>query len=115
MKVRDEFQFPSEEPSNRENGWQADLLELLFERMPMGIAILDREFRIQRYNPTWGEFAARYTPSTGAPLAPGIGYFEHLPGTETAIRPLFERALTGEVVRENGFRLQSDETSFSRR
>ncbi|GJQ38262.1 MAG: hypothetical protein JETCAE02_06740 [Anaerolineaceae bacterium] len=110
MKVRDEFQFPSEEPSNRENGWQADLLELLFERMPMGIAILDREFRIQRYNPTWGEFAARYTPSTGAPLAPGIGYFEHLPGTETAIRPLFERALTGEVVRENGFRLQSDET-----
>lgn len=110
MKVRDEFQFPSEEPSNRENGWQADLLELLFKRMPMGIAILDREFRIQRYNPTWGEFAARYTPSTGAPLAPGIGYFEHLPGTETAIRPLFERALTGEVVRENGFRLQSDET-----
>lgn len=110
MKVRDEFQFPSEEPSNRENGWQADLLELLFKRMPMGIAILDREFRIQRYNPTWGEFAARYTPSTGAPLAPGIGYFEHLPGTETAIRPLFERALTGEVVRKNGFRLQSDET-----
>ncbi|MBE2233652.1 MAG: GAF domain-containing protein [Anaerolinea sp.] len=110
MKIRNKFQFFSEEPPKGENGWQADLLALLFERMPMGIAILDREFCVQRYNPTWGEFAARYAPSTGARLAPGIGYFEHLPGTETAIRPLLERALTGEVVRESGFRLQWDET-----
>lgn len=110
MKIRDKSQFFSEEPPKGENGWHADLLALLFERMPMGIAILDREFCVQRYNPTWGEFAARYAPSAGARLAPGIGYFEHLPGTETAIRPLFERALTGEVVRENGFRLQWNET-----
>lgn len=110
MKTQDEFQLPSEGPPDGENNWHAGLLELLFERMPMGIAILDSEFRIQRYNPTWGEFAVRYTPLTGAPLAPGVSYFEHLPGTEPAIRPWFERALMGEVVRENGLRLQSDET-----
>ncbi|OQA41923.1 MAG: hypothetical protein BWY52_02409 [Chloroflexi bacterium ADurb.Bin325] len=72
MKTQDEFLFSSGGPPDGENNWHADLLELLFERMPMGIAILDSEFRIQRYNPTWGEFAVRYTPLTGAPLALGI-------------------------------------------
>lgn len=82
-------------------------MELLFERMPMGIAILDRKFHIQRYNPTWGDFAARYAPPDGKPLAPGVGYFEHLPGTDAIILPMFERALAGETVRENGVCLHS--------
>jgi len=37
-------------------GKQLNLLELLFDRMPMGIAVFDREYRIRRYNPTWEEF-----------------------------------------------------------
>ena len=88
-------------------GQQANLLELLFERMPMGVAILDRQYRIQRYNPTWGDFAERYAPLTGAPLTPGVGYFEHLPGSETIIQPLFARVLAGETIRENSVRLES--------
>ncbi|MGQ9491647.1 MAG: hypothetical protein ACUVR4_15010 [Anaerolineae bacterium] len=67
---------------------QTNLLEMLFERMPMGVAVLDRQLRIQRYNPTWGEFAARYAPQAGVPLAPGVGYFEHLPGSESFVQPL---------------------------
>ncbi len=86
---------------------QLNLLELLFERMPMGIAILDSEYRIQRYNPTWADFALRYAPPSGTPLRPGVGYFDHLPGAEPTIQPLFERALAGETVRENGVRLES--------
>lgn len=85
-----------------------DLFDLLFERMPMGVAILDRQFRIQRYNPTWGDFALRYAPLTRAPLAPGVGYFEHLPGSEPIVRPLFARVLAGEIIHENGVRLESD-------
>ncbi len=88
---------------------QFNLLNLLFERMPMGVAVLDRQYRIQRFNPTWGDFATRYAPLIGAPLAPGVGYFEHLPGTESIVRPLFVRALAGETVRENGVRLDSGE------
>lgn len=95
------------ELSDRESGWQGGLLELLFERMPMGIAILDRHYRIRRYNPTWGDFASRYAPLVGVPLAPGVGYFEHLPGAEASVLPLFERALAGEVVHEDGIRLES--------
>lgn len=88
---------------------RADLLELLFDRMPMGVAVLDRQYRIQRYNPTWGDFAMRYAPLTAAPLAPGVGYFEHLPGNEALIQPLFERALAGEVVQKNEIRLKAGE------
>lgn len=84
-----------------------NLLNLLFERMPMGVAVLDRRFRIRRYNPTWGDFATRYAPPSGVPLAPGVNYFDHLPGTESVVRPLFERALSGETVQANGVRLES--------
>lgn len=79
-----------------------NLLNLLFERMPMGVAVLDRRFRIRRYNPTWGDFATRYAPPSGVPLAPGVNYFDHLPGTESVVRPLFERALSGETVQAMG-------------
>lgn len=82
-------------------GRQLNLLEMLFERMPMGIAVLDRQYCIQRYNPTWDDFSARYAPSSGAPLAPGVCYFDHLPGTEPIIQPMFERVLAGETVRQN--------------
>lgn len=89
-------------------GRQLNLLEILFERMPMGIAVLDREYRVQRYNPTWDDFSTRYAPPSGAPLAPGVGYFEHLPGSEPVVLPMFERALAGETVRQSGVRLESE-------
>ncbi len=89
-------------------GRQINLLEMLFERMPMGIAVLDRQYRVQRYNPTWKDFSASYAPPSGAPITPGVYYFDHLPGTESTVVPLFERALNGETVRQNGVRLESE-------
>ncbi|MGY4707275.1 PAS domain S-box protein [Candidatus Bipolaricaulota sp. J31] len=89
-------------------GRRLNLLELLFHRMPMGIAIIDRDFKIRRYNATWEDFSAKYGPPSGAPLAPGVGYFEHLPGTEPVALPLFRRVLAGETIRENAVRLESE-------
>jgi len=88
-------------------GRQVNLLELLFDRMPMGIAVLDREYRIRRYNPTWEDFAQRYASPSAAPLAPGVRYFDHIPGTESTVIPLFECTLSGETIRQNGVRLES--------
>ena len=88
-------------------GRQLNLLETLFERMPMGIIVLDREYRIQRYNPTWDDFSANYAPSNGIPIAPGVCYFDHLPGTEPVVLPMFERTLAGETIRQNDVRLES--------
>jgi len=89
-------------------GRQINLLERLFDRMPMGIAVIDREYRIQRYNPTWDEYAERYAPRSAAPLVPGVRYFDHLPGTEPIVMPLFERVLSGETIQQDGVRLESE-------
>jgi hypothetical protein len=48
------------------------LLEMLFDRMPMGIAVIDRAFCIQRYNPTWQDYSERYAPPDGASLRPAL-------------------------------------------
>lgn len=107
MKAKAQSQPAQMITQNFAHEQQASLLELLFERMPMGVAILDRHYRIQRFNPTWSDFAVRYAPQTGTPLAIGVSYFEHLPGSETLILPLFERVLTGETIHENNVRLES--------
>ncbi|MFZ1399516.1 MAG: PAS domain-containing protein, partial [Candidatus Promineifilaceae bacterium] len=86
-------------------GRQLNLLEMLFEHMPMGIAVLDRDYCIQRYNPTWDDFSARYAPPSAVPLAPGVCYFDHLPGTEPIVQPMFERVLAGETIQQNDVRL----------
>ena len=85
----------------------ARLLELLFDRMPMGIAVLDREFNLLRYNPTWNEFSKRYRPAKGVPLAIGVNYFDHLPGAEPNVLPLFQRVLQGETVEQSSVRLDA--------
>lgn len=88
-------------------GRQLNMLEMLFERMPMGIAIFDREYHIQRYNATWGDFSVQYAPPSAAPLIPGIYYFDHLPGSESLAIPLFERVLAGETIRQNALQFMS--------
>lgn len=100
-------QPPPTNSSDTKLGQQINLLELIFERLPMGVAILDREFCIQRYNPTWGGFAVRYAPLTGKPLTPGVGYFDHLPGAEEMVLPMFQRVLAGETIGANSIRLES--------
>ena len=88
-------------------GRQLHLLDILFERMPMGIAIFDREYRIRRYNATWDAFARQYAPPSATPLAPGVYYFDHLPGSEPTVLPLFERVLAGETIRHDALRFES--------
>ncbi|MBE0669218.1 MAG: GAF domain-containing protein [Anaerolineales bacterium] len=107
MNTSDPFQILSKRSSDSKFRQPINLLDLIFERLPMGVAILDRDYRIRRYNPTWGDFAVRYAPLTGKPLVPGVGYFEHLPGAEAIVLPMFERVLTGETVGANGVRLES--------
>jgi PAS domain S-box-containing protein len=79
-------------------GRQLNLLELLFDHMPMGIVILDRDLRVRRFNPTWAEFIDRYTSSPASAVVPGAYYFDLDPGTEEHVVPVFERVLAGEIL-----------------
>lgn len=86
---------------------QINLLEMLFDRMPMGIAVIDRDCILRRCNPTWEAFISRYTPSQGIPVAPGTNIFDLEPGTEEVILPLFNQVFAGETVRQEAVRTES--------
>jgi PAS domain-containing protein len=89
---------------------QINLLELLFDHMPMGIAVIDRDFILRRCNPTWATFIEQYTPSKSIEVAPGKNIFDLEPGTEDVIIPLFNRVFEGETIRQEALRIESGGT-----
>lgn len=80
---------------------------MLFDHMPMGIAVIDRNFKLIRTNPTWANFIAQYTPSEASDVQSGVLIFDLEPGTEGVLMPLFERVFRGETVRQNALRIES--------
>jgi signal transduction histidine kinase len=86
---------------------QLNLLEVLFDRMPMGIAIFDHGLVLRRYNPTWADFIDRCTPSTAGDVLPGASLLDLAPGIEAHFRPVVQRVLAGETVRLEAFRSES--------
>lgn len=86
---------------------QLNLLEILFDRMPMGIAIFDRELKLRRCNPTWAAFIGSYTKTQVSQVAPGVNIFDLEPGTEQTLMPLFEHVFAGETVRQEAIRLET--------
>lgn len=84
---------------------QINVLDLLFEQMPMGIVILDREFRLRRFNPTMAEFVGRYSTLAPEQVVPGITFFELIPGNEEATKAIFQQVLAGQTVRSESFPL----------
>jgi signal transduction histidine kinase len=87
-------------------GRQINLLEILFDHMPMGIVILDRDLRVRRFNPTWAGFVERYSRIPSSEVAPGARLVDLIPGTEAAIEPILHRVLAGKAVRQEAFRLE---------
>ena len=90
-----------------QTGSQLALLEMLFDRMPMGIAIIDRNFRIVQTNPTWANFVEKYTPLKASDVLPGVRIFDLEPGTEDVLIPLFERVFKGETIHQDAVRIET--------
>ena len=80
--------------------YAGDMLELLFNRIPMGIVVINPDFTIVRYNATWEGFCRRNSPETAQTLYQGADYFEILPLSRPTFEPMFACALNGEIVKE---------------
>lgn len=78
----------------------AQLLELFFDRVPMGVAIFGTDMRLQRCNKTWTSFYEHYLGVTAEFTAPGVHAYDLMPGNEAAIDQLFGQALAGRLVRQ---------------
>ncbi|HEX6054593.1 MAG TPA: histidine kinase [Intrasporangium sp.] len=82
------------------------LLDIVFGRVPMGIALCDREARLVRCNETWAEFFVQYLGSPAEYVTPGKTLYELIPGNDEVQNQLIGRALAGEVVSRVGSRLE---------
>ena len=99
---------PGSAPTPRTGAERDDqLLDIVFGRVPMGIAICDRDTRLQRCNKTWAEFFVHYLGVPVEDVKPGKTLYELLPGNDEAQNRLIEQALAGEVVSRIGTPLEA--------
>ncbi|NCC34200.1 MAG: hypothetical protein EOM24_19650, partial [Chloroflexia bacterium] len=84
---------------------QQHMLEIFFDQMPMGIALLDCDLRLRRFNPTLIEFVRRYSSLPTEQVGQGTSFLDLLPGNEASARAIFLRALAGETVYQEAFPL----------
>jgi signal transduction histidine kinase len=83
----------------------AQLLELFFDRVPMGVAVFSTDLRLQRCNKTWSAYFEHYLGVGPEHTAPGRHLAELIPGNDEALGPLVENALAGRTVRQAAHRL----------
>jgi len=76
------------------------LIESLFEKIPIGLAIFDPELRLMYINPKWKGFIGQYTYTKPESVRPGTYFYHVAPGTEPYFKEVFDRVLAGEVIRE---------------
>jgi signal transduction histidine kinase len=84
---------------------QSNLLELMFDRMPMGIAVLTPDLRLIRCNATWREYVERYSNTPASQVVPGAHWSTLAPGTMEILQSIAERVLSGETVYQHSFEL----------
>jgi signal transduction histidine kinase len=84
-------------------GRQFNLLEILLDRMPMGVGIYDHNLSLIRSNPTWTAFLNRYSRLKGL-TEPGIRLFDSASAVKD--EPAWKRVLDGETIREDAIRLE---------
>lgn len=89
-------------------GPDQQLLDIFFGRVPMGIAVCDRNARLQRCNETWAEFLVHYLGVPREYVAPGKTMYELIPGNDAAQDGLIRPALAGEIASQLGNRLEAD-------
>jgi len=77
------------------------LLREIFDRMPAGVAVFDRELRVVEWNTSFARFLEDHRPDLAAALAPGAPLSAVSPWDMRIAEPLFRRALSGETVRRD--------------
>jgi signal transduction histidine kinase len=87
---------------------ERQLLDIIFGEVPMGLALFDRDARLQRCNSTWRGFFTHYLQVPDGYVMPGRTLAELLPDSAATVEPLSRRALAGETIRQLGLRLEQD-------
>lgn len=81
------------------------LLNLFFDRVPMGVAVFGTDKRLQRCNKTWTAFYEHYLGVPSQYTSPGAHMYDLIPGNEAEVDALFDYAFSGQMVRQAAHRI----------
>jgi signal transduction histidine kinase len=84
---------------------ERQLLDLLFDRAPFGLALFDLEGRLERCNRTWSGYFELYFGAGPDYTVPGTPITDLIPGNEAALAELFDAVRSGHAVRQAAHRI----------
>ncbi|MFC0865007.1 histidine kinase [Sphaerimonospora cavernae] len=97
---------PHSEPARPiEGSMDEQLVDIFFDRVPMGIAVFDAEARLLRCNRTWTGFLTHYMGVPDGYASPGRHLYELIPEGEESLAPLLDAVFAGQTVRQAALRL----------
>ncbi len=87
---------------------RAELLGVLFDQMPIGMAVIDRSMLVLRVNSTWRAFLQRYAPLSNPQVGADTTLFDLFPDERERFAPVLKRAFEGVVVRHEALIMRRD-------
>ena len=84
------------EPSLTDN---SRLLDVLFDRSPMAVAVFGRDLVLWRWNLAWADFVGMHGAVSADQVVVGRTIFDYFPGTEQVILPAVAPVLAGATRR----------------
>ena len=83
----------------------ADTLDIFLQKMPMGIAIFNRDYTLHQSNAIWAGYIEKVTGISSQNIQPGLHLNEIFPTKIADLQPYFDTAFNGQTVSQELFPL----------
>ncbi|MBE2221738.1 MAG: PAS domain-containing protein [Anaerolineae bacterium] len=90
----------------------ADVLDDFFRKIPMGVAIYNRDLTLRIYNETWLSYVNSYQGNANFIPTPGMTLADLFPQAATTIQPMLEQALRGETRQQHTLPLSNGQETI---
>ncbi|MFN8451163.1 MAG: GAF domain-containing protein [Anaerolineae bacterium] len=90
------------------SGLRTALLDALFDQMPIGMAVIDRDLTLLRVNDTWRGFLERYAPLSSPKVHPGTKFYDLFPDEQRRFEPFLNEAFSGKILRREAVAMRRD-------
>ncbi len=90
----------------------ADVLDIFFRNIPMGVAVFNRDLTVRLFNPTWVSYIEMFYRGKERGPVQGMVLEELIPGGAGRLRPFLQKALAGEIVNDDALSLNNGYENF---
>lgn len=104
----DQLFTPAQDEQSEVGDLRAALLDALFDQMPTGMAVIDRDLTLLRVNDTWRSFLNRYAPLSNIQANVGMHVLDLFPNERERFMPILDAAFGGSLVRREAVAMERD-------